>query len=148
MKHKHRGSRRRRRLRRAIIALVLFLSFSVGLIVPVLARPLPQGLPPQETAEDLVEFLNWLLTGAGALALGAALSFIAEKIPAFQRVPKNWKFPVVVAATIALSLIVQIVVTLVPPAVFAVAQPYWRTAVVALFALVSSQVTHARVIQP
>jgi hypothetical protein len=136
-----------RRLRRAIIALVLFFAFLVGLAVPVLAHPLPQEAPPQDTAEDLVEFLNWLLTGAGALALGAALSFIAEKIPAFQRIPKNWKFPVVVAATIALSLIVQVAVTLVPPAVFAAVQPFWRTAVIALFALVSSQVTHARVIQ-
>jgi hypothetical protein len=136
--------RRKNRPRHSFVALTLFLSLVAGATIPVLARPLPQEAPPQDTAEDLVEFLNWLLTGAGALAMGAALSFVAEKLAAFQRVPTTWKFPVIITATIILSLIIQLVTTLTPPAVFAVVQPYWRTAVVALFALVSSQTTYRR----
>jgi hypothetical protein len=133
--------------RRLFIAIVLLASFALGLAipsVPALARPLPQDPPPQDTAEDLAEFLTWLLTGAGALFLGAGIAFFAEHIPAFQRVSTDYKFPVIVAATIVLSVIIQIIVTIVPPDVFAAIQPYWRTAIVVLFALVSSQTIHKR----
>jgi hypothetical protein len=135
----HRVIQRRRKL---IISVVILLSITAGYALPALAQGAEP--PPQETAEELVDFLNWLLTGAGALFLGAGIAFFAEHLPVFQRIKTEYKFPVVVAATITLSIVLQGIVTLTPPAVFAAVQPYWRTAVVAFFALVASQITHKR----
>jgi len=127
-----------------VLAILTLITITI-LATPALAQELN---PPPEISTDLAAFLSWLLTASGALFLGAGISFLAEKIPAFQRIPKSYKFPTIIAATMASSLIAQVLTVITPPHMITAIQPYWRTAVMALLALVSSQVTHQKVNHP
>lgn len=125
-----------------ILIVSLLLAILIGILVPcALAQ---EATPSPETAMDLAAFLSWLLTAGGALFLGAGISFVAEKLPAFQRIPTEYKFPTVTAATIISALIIRVAVVITPPHIITAIQPYWQTAIVALLALIGSQVTHKK----
>lgn len=88
---------------------------------------------------DLTQFLTWLGSAAGATA---ALSFIAERIPAFQSLTPQIKGYVMLGGSAALALIAYAVLTFVPPDQLAQLAPWFQVIYGVVAAWITNQVAH------
>lgn len=120
--------------------------FSMGLVLVLLlsfceAVGAQSGSLP-ENPTDIVGVLLWL-AGGGA---GAFVAVWIERQGWFQRVPPEYKRAVVMAAIALVALIPQVVMDVMPAAVWEAVGPYFSTVVAAiLLGYPASQVLHVAV---
>lgn len=88
---------------------------------------------------DLTQFLTWLGTAAGA---AAALSFIAERIPAFQTLTAEVKGYIMLGGSAVLALGAYAVLTYVPPDTLAQLAPWFQVIYGVVAAWIANQVAH------
>lgn len=69
---------------------------------------------------NLNDFLIWLSTGGGSMA---ALAFLVERIPAFQKLSANHKSLAILAGALVLALGSYTILTYVPPAILSQIAP-------------------------
>ncbi len=87
----------------------------------------------------LTDFLIWLTSAAGA---SAALSFIAERVPAFQRLSPAHKSLFHLAGSVALALAAYAILTYVPPDVLAQIAPVFQIVAAVVGSWLANQVAH------
>lgn len=88
---------------------------------------------------DLTQFLTWLASAAGA---AAALSFVAERVPAFQQLSADLKGYVMLAGSILLALAAYAVLTFVPADQLAQLAPWFQVLYGVVAAWIANQVAH------
>lgn len=88
---------------------------------------------------DLMQFLTWLASAAGATAF---LSFVAERIPAFQTLSAGAKGYVMLGGSIVIALAAFAVITYVPPAVLDQLKPWFQVVYGVVAAWLASQFAH------
>lgn len=88
---------------------------------------------------DLVQFLTWLASSAGA---AGALSFIAERIPAFQALAPARKSLVHLAGSVILALAAYSILTYAPPEWLAAAAPWFQVVYGVVYTWIANQVLH------
>lgn len=88
---------------------------------------------------DLREFLIWLGTSAGA---GAALSFIAERIPAFNALTSTVKAYIHLLGSLALALAAYAVMTFVPAETLDALLPWFQIVAAGVGTWIVNQVAH------
>lgn len=89
---------------------------------------------------DIREFLLWLVSAAGA---GAVFSFVAERIPAFQRLTAQAKSYWVLAGSLALSLGAYAILAYVPPEVLDALKPWFQVAAGVVGTWLTTQLAHS-----
>jgi len=87
----------------------------------------------------LPEFLTWLASAAGATV---ALSFVAERIPAFQQLTPEIKGYVMLGGSVALALAAYAVLALVPAELMAQLAPWFQIVYGVVAAWIANQVAH------
>lgn len=88
---------------------------------------------------DPREFLTWLASSAGA---GAALSFIAERIPAFQKLKPEHKSLIHLAGSLLIALSAYAILTYVPPDVLVSLTPVFQVIAAVVGTWIANQVAH------
>jgi hypothetical protein len=88
---------------------------------------------------DLREFLIWLASSAGA---GVALSFIAERIPAFDNLPSATKSYVHLGGSLLLALGSYAVITYVPAATLDALLPWFQIVAAVVGTWAANQLAH------
>jgi hypothetical protein len=109
---------------------------------PVLAQEAPEEpvvVPP------LVETLGLLAQGLG---VGLVLSFLAEKVGAFQRLKPDVKGWVIFGISMGLPVVARVLLDVVPAATWGLIEPYWQTVAVAFLGWASSQAVYLKIIRP
>lgn len=88
---------------------------------------------------DLTQFLTWLASAAGATAF---LSFVAERIPAFQALSASAKGYVMLGGSIVLAMIAFAILTYVPPAALEQLKPWFQVLYGVIAAWLANQFAH------
>jgi hypothetical protein len=88
---------------------------------------------------SLQDFLVWLASSAGATA---ALSFIAERIPAFTALTPNQKQYIHLGGSLVLSLAAYAVLTYVPAETLASLAPVFQVVYGVVVSWIANQVAH------
>lgn len=118
------------------------LLFAVILLAaaPVLAAPAYQPAAPDPA--DLAAVLAYLAAGGAAAIVAAALSWLAERLPAFGDLPPLTKWMIQVGASAALGLGAWYLVTY-QPALIEQMAPVFRALVLAVTPVLANQLWHA-----
>lgn len=87
----------------------------------------------------LTDFLIWLGSSAGATA---ALSFIAERLPAFQDLSSSAKSYTMLIGSIVLAGVAYAVLTFVPPETLAALVPWFQIVYGAVASWIVNQTMH------
>lgn len=87
----------------------------------------------------LPEFLTWLASAAGATV---ALSFVAERIPAFQALAPEVKSYVMLGGSVALALVAYAVLAFVPAETLAQLAPWFQVVYGVVGAWIANQMAH------
>ncbi len=88
---------------------------------------------------DLQQFALWLTTSAG---YSAAFAFIAERIPAFQKLTPAWKSLATLLGPLAIALLAYAVLTYVPPASLDALKPVFLLVSTVVGSWVTGQLAH------
>ena len=88
---------------------------------------------------NLTDFLIWLGSSAGATAF---LSFVAERLPAFQALSGTAKSYVMLAGSAAIALAAYFVLTLTPPDTLAQLTPIFQVVYGVVAAWLANQLAH------
>lgn len=89
---------------------------------------------------DIKSFLIWLSSAGGA---AAALSFIAERLPAFQKLTSGQKQAVHLGGSLAIALIAYAILTYVPPEMLEQIKPIFALVAAVVGSWITGQVAHA-----
>lgn len=87
----------------------------------------------------IIEFLTWAGTAAGAAAI---LSFVAERLPAFQSLTPEVKGYVMLGGSALIALAAYAVLQFVPAETLAVIAPYFQVMYGVVAAWIANQVAH------
>ncbi len=135
-------SRSRRSLAaRVLVPLVVLMLLAILTTMPVLAQD--AGEPP--VVPPLVQTLNLLAQGLG---VGLVLSFLAEKVAAFQNLRPDVKGWVIFGISMGLPILARILLDVVPASTWDQIEPYWQTAAIAFVGWASSQAVYLGIIKP
>lgn len=88
---------------------------------------------------DITQFFVWLASASGATAF---LSFVAERIPAFQKLTSAEKGYVMLGGSLAVSLAAFAVLTYTPADVLAQLAPWFQVAYGVVVAWMANQFAH------
>ncbi len=88
---------------------------------------------------DPKEFLLWLASSAGS---AAALSFIAERLPSFQKLDPGRKAAVHLGGSLAIALAAYGVLTYVPPETLKAITPVFQLVAGVVGAWIANQIAH------
>lgn len=91
------------------------------------------------------EVLGLLASGVGA---GFVLSFLAEKVGWFQALSSQKKNVLVLALSIGLPVLAQVLLQFVPAQVWAAIEPYWRALAAGFVGWAGSQAAYVGIIKP
>lgn len=87
----------------------------------------------------LTEFLTWLVSSAGA---STALSFIAERLPAFQKLPASAKGYTMLVGSLVIAGLAYAVLHFTPPDMLAQLVPWFQIAYGVVGAWIANQLAH------
>ena len=87
----------------------------------------------------IYEFLTWVGSAGGAAAV---LSFVLERIPAFQQLSSEARSWVNLAGTIVIALTAYCIITYVPPEYLTAAAPFFQIIAACVTTWLASQVAH------
>lgn len=87
----------------------------------------------------ITEFLVWLGSSAGATAF---LSFVAERLPAFQDLSSTAKGYWMLGGSVAIALIAWAVLTYLPPEILAQLAPVFQIVYGAVASWIANQFAH------
>ena len=89
--------------------------------------------------ESFFDVAGMLARGVG---LGAVIAFLFENVGWFQELPSNIKWWVILCLSLALPVLAQLAVQLVPADVWALLEPYWQALAAGFLVWAGSQGTH------
>ena len=93
----------------------------------------------------VVEILELLAKGVGA---GFVLAFLAEKVGWFQKLPSEKKNILILALSIGLPIVAQLLLQFVPGSVWEAIQPYWNALAAGFIGWAGSQAAYLGIIKP
>ncbi len=128
-------------VKRLLVLVLVLVMGSLAISAPVLAQEAPEEpvvVPP------LVETLGLLAQGVG---VGLVLSFLAEKVKAFQDLRSDVKGWVIFGISMGLPVLARVLLDVVPPESWALIEPYWQTVAIAFLGWASSQAVYLGIIK-
>ena len=93
----------------------------------------------------LVDMLSLLASGVGA---GVVLAFLADKCAWFQALPGEKKNALIMALSLGLPVLAQLLLQFVPAGVWAALQPYWSALAAGFVGWAGSQPAYVGLIKP
>lgn len=93
----------------------------------------------------LIDVLQLLAQGVGA---GFVLAFLAEKVKWFQQLAPDKKNILVLALSIGLPILAQVLLQFVPASVWMAIEPYWRALAAGFVGWAGSQAAYLGIIKP
>lgn len=88
---------------------------------------------------SIQDFLVWLASAGGATA---TLAFIAERVPAFQKLTPDQKWYVHLAGSLVIALAAYAVLTYFPANTLVLLAPWFQIVYGVVFAWLANQVAH------
>lgn len=88
---------------------------------------------------ELLEFLVWVSTGGGAMAI---VSWVAERSVRFQELSPNLKLTLMIVLSIVFGLGAKLLIDFVPTEYFSVLADYFKIVYGILFVFVANQTAH------
>lgn len=94
---------------------------------------------------EFVDVLRLLAQGVGA---GFVLAFLAEKVGWFKKQPSEKKNIIILALSIGLPILAQVLLQFVPASVWVAIEPYWRALAAGFVGWAGSQTAYLGIIKP
>jgi hypothetical protein len=134
-------------MRRSVLVFGVALVLILGAIVNVAAQepspfesPIP--IPPLDPPGTVPSLEDVVFGLAGALGLGAILSFLFEKFAWFQRLESDERWWVICGLSVSLPVLAQLAIQFVPADVWQALEPYWQSLARGFLAFFTSQLAH------
>ena len=127
---------------RVMVLAALVLAALALAALPVLAAP---GGEPAGQVPSLLEMLGLLAQGVGT---GFVLAFLFERSGRFAGLASETKWRIVFATSLALPVVAQLLLDVVPVTIVAVLDPYWRALAAGFLGWAGSQVAFKTLVKP
>lgn len=128
-----------------LFVLSLIIILAMVFVPGVWAAPVLQGGDSPTVPEDLVVVLTNLTKAVG---VGVVVSFLLKNPGWFKGMPKKTKWWLVFGLSIGLPIVAQLLLDFIPPQIWEVLNPYWKSLSMGLVGWAASQVAYEKVVRP